>query len=390
MLDIQITQGSYWKGAQIPYWIYMVLTIFPFTGLFGVDHFVLRSPMTAVLKIISIIPLFGFWYFYDIAQSTGQRELVEKYGISVPLYGPTGIGAGIFSGSKDVPLAPKEIPGPWLYMAYAITTLVFIAFPINKFVIGDYMGGLSQILMYICIFTVVTPFLAIIWGFYDIYRVLFDTRGIFEKGAARFFPASWFVGDYFRRNAMGPFEPEPAKPATSWIGRLFEAWMEVPIVSAKAVTGVIKTADAVAVGSTGIATQEVGNTMKESSAVVSDTIKSAKVASEAVTGTVEKGAKAADGIASLLEKIPEIGNKVASELPDKIAAQAAQVHKGGAFFLENSPSISTTALMFSLALLGFSGYVFYTLRNLDKKTTEKSDDPPRDPGTVRGPSKSSE
>ena len=95
MLDIQVTQGSYWKGAQIPYYMFIILTIFG--GLFGLDHLALRSPLTAILKVLSIIPLLGFWYFYDIAQAIGEREYVEKYGIAVPFYGPIGIGAGILS-----------------------------------------------------------------------------------------------------------------------------------------------------------------------------------------------------------------------------------------------------------------------------------------------------
>jgi hypothetical protein len=73
----------------------MIFAILPVTGLIGGDHLLLRSPMTALLKLISIVPLFGFWYFYDIAQALGEREYVEKYGIAVPFYGPTGIGAGI-------------------------------------------------------------------------------------------------------------------------------------------------------------------------------------------------------------------------------------------------------------------------------------------------------
>ena len=63
MLDVKVTQGSYWKGAQIPYYIYILMTIFG--GLFGLDHLALRSPLTAILKFLSIIPLLGFWYFYE-------------------------------------------------------------------------------------------------------------------------------------------------------------------------------------------------------------------------------------------------------------------------------------------------------------------------------------
>lgn len=103
----KVTQGAYWGGSQISYTMYLILTIIPFTGLIGVDHFALRSPMTGILKILSIIPLFGFWYFYDIAQACGEKESILKHGIGIPLYGPTGIGKGIFSDSSIPEVNPN-------------------------------------------------------------------------------------------------------------------------------------------------------------------------------------------------------------------------------------------------------------------------------------------
>ena len=78
-LNVEITQSTYWKGGQIPYWLYMVFVILPFTGVLGVDHLLLRSPITAVLKFLSMVPLFGFWYFYDLFQLFGDEEFVKKY-----------------------------------------------------------------------------------------------------------------------------------------------------------------------------------------------------------------------------------------------------------------------------------------------------------------------
>ena len=185
-LDIEITQGSYWKGGQIPYWLYMVFVIVPFTGLFGVDHMLLRSPLTAILKFLSIIPLFGFWYFYDMAQ-LGERELIEKNGIGIPFYGPMGIGAGIFTGTGQ-PISPPDIARPWTFIGYVITSLLFIALPVNKLIIGDYWGALIQFCMYIIspltLGLLLLP--AIGWGLYDIYRILFNTKELIH-GENRFF-----------------------------------------------------------------------------------------------------------------------------------------------------------------------------------------------------------
>jgi hypothetical protein len=399
MLDIKLTQGEYWGGAQINYWVYVFLAVFPLTGLLGFDHMAMRSPMTAVLKFLSIVPLLGFWYFYDIAQLLGERELVEKNGLAVPFYGPIGLGAGMFSGSPGIKDAPKDAPSPWLYLAYALTTCIFIAFPINKFVIGDYWAGISQLIMYISIFTIVTPFLAIAWGFYDIYKVLFKSRDIIEQGPERFIPASWFIDETFNRNVLGPLPPLPSKPADTWFKRLVAAWIEAPISAAKVVSSTGNSMSKVA-GSAGVATgiiesgaKQVAETVtaaavqpiQSATKVATNTVEAAGEASKAVTGTVVHGAKAMEGLAGLLEKIPEIGNKVASNLgdPQKLI-EAAKITKGGAI-LGEGPAVSSAVLLFGVGLVAFTGFVFYFMRKTYTRT-ERSDDPPSESGPLRVPS----
>jgi hypothetical protein len=267
MLDIKVTHGSYWYGAQLPYWIYTALTVIPFTGLFGIDHLALRSPLTALLKGILNVPLLGYWYFYDIAQALGERDRLEKYGIAVPFYGPTGIGAGIFSGNKKIPVSPKQVPRPWTYMIYVLTTCFFIAFPINKLVIGDYWGALAQVIMYLCFFTIITPILAVAWGLYDVYRVGFDTKGLFDKGPARFLPASWIISPYFKRDVLGPLDPYSMSPS-SWLGRVIQAWWEVPIQTGKAVSNTIAEAGKVTTSVVAEAGKETNEVIKEAGDIV--------------------------------------------------------------------------------------------------------------------------
>ena len=435
MLDIQVTQGSYWKGAQIPYYIFIILTIFG--GLFGLDHLALRSPLTAILKVLSIIPLLGFWYFYDIAQAIGEREHVEKYGIAVPFYGPMGIGAGIFSGNSEIPNAPKEIPGPWRYMAYFITTCIFVVFPVSKFVLGDYLGGILHGCMYI-LFPL--TFIAIAWSFSDIFYVLFKTHDIFENGVPHMTPASMLVGSRFRRDAIGPHPPLPPEPPT-WFQRFFSAWLEVPISAGKAVsktidvgrdatvgaidTGIVASQSAIkGVGSaiqgvgeatrtvtTGVASGvgsaaegigkateavtsgvanavvgEVKDITGQAGNLASGVIQTAQVATDALGGTVAEGAKAAQGTATLLQKIPQIGEQVASQMGDPAklmeAAKKSTAMTGGALMVggahivsSDMPSFSSSILLFTFAMVAFSGYAFYSIRN-SYKAPEKSDEPP--------------
>jgi hypothetical protein len=207
-LDVGITQGAYWGGAQLPYWLITLFTILPITGILGMDHMLLRSPLTAIAKFISFIPLFGFWYFFDIAQVLGEEESVRKHGFAVPFGGPQGIGAGMFINKDSSNLAPPKTPTPWGFLAYAIATILFTVLPINKVVIGDYGGAILQSIMSLLFFTP-TVLLALFWGFYDEYRLVLDTRNVFEKGAARVIPASLILDPYFKANALGPVPGEP-------------------------------------------------------------------------------------------------------------------------------------------------------------------------------------
>jgi len=400
LLDVKLTQGDYWKGSQIPHWLYMAFTIFPLTGLLGIDHLLLRSPWTGLLKFLTMIPLLGFWYFYDIAQATGEHDLLEKYGISLPFYGPTGIGAGMFIG-KDTPLSPPDTARPWRYIAYVFSTMLFLATPVNKFVLGDFAGGFAQILMYI-LFPL--TFMAIIWGFYDIYRIFFKQEELFEKGPARMLPASWLIGEYSDRSTLGPLPAltkDEIPSSTFWPIRLASAVGEVPI----AVAGLV--------AKEGVS--EAKDIMHSGTAVIKESIDAAdtivKSTVQPIAEATEKAGDAAVKMADLAAKLPGIAEKITVGLadPDVIAKKIAESAKasvpqvpqvpqvpsipaaaaamtGGALsrslFNNSEPSISSSVLIFSVALLAFSGYVIYMTRKTLYTTTEDDDSPPY-PTSVR-------
>jgi hypothetical protein len=369
----------------------MILVIFPFTGLFGIDHLILRSPITALLKLLSIVPLFGFWYFYDIAQATGERDLVEKYGIGVPFYGPLGIGAGMFhkDGARE---APYNSPRPWRYSIYVFITLISIFLPINKLILGDFTGAIVHMLMYV-LFPL--TFFAIIWTFYDMYRVIFDTEGIFDNGPARFFPASLLLNPYFDRTVLGPLT---SNDTPNILGRVIGLAADATIGIGEVVVDETKNI--------------VHTAARDTTQVIDTTAAATSKAAEAISTSLEHGAEASGKVVELIGKLPEIGEKIATDLPNKIAQQAtspvsqvistanntlqnpttqvtSQLLKQAGGALDN-PSISTAALLFSVGLLAFSGYVFYTLRNTIKSNSDKSDEPPRDSGTTRVSAKTDE
>jgi len=407
MLDVGITQGSYWKGTQIPYWLYLTLVILP-TGFFGLDHLLLRSPLTGILKALLNFPMFGFWYFYDIAQATGERKLIEKYGLGVPYYGPIGIGAGIFKGTEGLKESPPKIPRPWRFIFYILTSLIFIVFPVNKLVLGDYPSAIFQLLMY---FIFPLTIISILWGFYDTFKILFDTRFVLEKGVARIFPARWLIDDFFDRTPLGPGARLPPEPNNSWLKRFFAALIEAPITTIKAYTsgvrvvrdatiGVAEVAQASTIGvakavtsatigtinTAGEAAKGVVNDAKSTAGeVVQHSLGAVDSAVQASSGAIKEGQGAIKGFAKLATKVPNIIDKVSNKLSDPSAiAGAATVMKGG--FQGSDISISSSVLLFSVALLAFGGYVLYSLRNhFDTEVEEENDSPPDARAVRRAP-----
>ena len=415
MYDVGITQGAYWKGGQIPYWLYLVFVIL--FGVFGLDHLLLRSPSTAILKIISIVPLLGFWYFYDIAQAIGEWEHVEKFGLGVPFYGPVGLGAGMFINKDKSNLAPPDVPKPWMFMLYALTTIFFLAIPLNKLVIGDYWGMLVRLGMYMAIIPTlgISALIALGWGIYDIYALLFKTRYIFENGVPRISPAMWIGLDAnFRREALGPGKPLPPQAPQTLIGKTIDAAVHVPLNVAGAAStiakaygdttatlintaggvtngviqategaakGVIQATEGVTVGLVNESVKDVKDIMATATGTATDVIttgdQAAKGVIGATAGTVTQALGATGALLELATKMPAVLDKVS----------AAVNQKGGAMS-PPGPSGYSTALIFGVALLAFSGYVMYTMRKtMQANRDDRSDDSPPDARPVRAASK---
>jgi len=450
MLDTTTTQSTYWNGSQFSYNLYLFITIFPLTGLFGVDHLLLRSPITAALKILSssflmflgslpanilvfLFPLTLFWYFYDIAHACGEYELIKKYGIGVPYFGPLGIGAGMFTDNKDIKESPKDIQRPWLFIAYALTTFFSMAFPLNKFVIGDYEAGFFYLFLAIIIIGI--P-IVMAQGIYDIFNLLFDTKTVYETGFARIPGVSYLFKDYYTFTTLGPIKKCSDNCDLSPVNQAFvtaTAPLQTAIAGAKvAAIGATLASKAATVGTQVI---DAGSKLVETAqpqivAAAQATKETALAAAQATKETALAAAQATketalaarEGIKQVLppsdypnmhERVGELagkqGTRVATSGIGAIAgtydaanataaaatalAKATEsqylnkiqpiqpMQKGGALTLA-SMTPSVPVLLLSVGLLAFSGYVFYVYKNTFKKP-EKSDDPPREPRAVR-------
>jgi hypothetical protein len=402
----------------------MFITIFPLTGMLGIDHLLLRSPLTAGLKILSsfisffltfiparllpfFIPLSFFWYFYDIAQACGESELIKKYGIAIPYYGPTGIGAGIFTGDPSIKESPKHIQRPWLFITYALTTFLFVGFPFNKFVIGDYEAGWFYTIL--CLLGI-GFILSVPQGIYDIYNLTFDTKTVFETGFARIPGVAYFFKDYYTYTALGPNKQCSDNCDLSRVSEsvsMYTAPLQAGVAAASLATTGAK-----------LASTAANNLSQVVEAAKPQIIAAAKTAAETAQVVAEKATETAlaagQGIKEALpdsnypnthERLGEFaGSKVTQattsgigavvgtyKAADATAAAAIAAARateagykkqiGGALTLASmTPSIPV--LLFSVGLLAFSGYVFYVFRNT-YSNPEKSDDPPREPRAIR-------
>jgi len=336
LVDVKLTQGSYWKGAQLPYWVYMVVVVL--LGGLGLDHLLLRSPYTFLMKLL--IPTLGFWYLYDIAQVFGERELVEKFGLGVPWYGPMGLGAGIFINKNASNLAPPTIAKPWIYMIYAILSIFFFIIPLNKVLIGDYAGCIAQICMYtiLALFSLgLTAILALCWGIYDAFRVLFDTKGLFEKGAARIFPATFVMDPYFNKGALGPEPMPPVKPEEqkSILSKIISYIIGIYTFGPRMALGAA-TSTAKFVGNTAATTAKevgtvAGDVVKEVTDTAANTVKGVEdtivqkgentvKALNTVTGGLASKAidKAEEKVGGIAGKVTDLVKKKADEIEERV------------------------------------------------------------------------
>ncbi len=274
------TQGKAWDGATSSFGSLAFLSIFPLTGFLGLDHVYLRSPASALLKATMNILTFGLWYFYDAAQILSERPLVEKYGYSYPIVGPTGLGAGILQTCKTAkqPANEGDGPSPWRFVLLCLFAALPIPFGLEYFVVGDTWGGITKLISNFMFSFGILQFFSILSGMYFFYRVYFKTESMIHKdGIPRTFPWTVFMdSDYCPAGTISP--PEGCKPdkelgeSQGWLPFMFgwiqqmkwyKTYVGMPLQAAgmaydlakDAVQAVIPPAAAAAAGATSLAAQ---------------------------------------------------------------------------------------------------------------------------------------
>lgn len=300
------TTGDYWEGSAYPFWFYMLLTILP-TGFFGIDHLLLHSPQTALQKTIVNFLTFGLWYFYDVVQVLSDRSYVDKYGLSRPILGPTGLGHKYFTGvvapekqeEPDLPVAESGRFSSLFLILYLAT--IFIPFGIPNFIVGDTSGGVVKFIFTILFFGLFVPFV-FISSLYELFVTISRPSDVFEKGVHMTLPFSWlidperFAPSLMKPSAIAAAESAASKPQGSILTRFIKPVLDL----------------------LGLST-------------IAEMLGAAKCAAEPVIQqgqqAVEAATTAGAGVAKLAGTIPEVATKVAGKLeaftdPEKLKAAA--------------------------------------------------------------------
>lgn len=230
------TQRSFWDGPNADYTTLTVLACLPFTGFIGLDHLYMRSPASALAKAVLNIFSLGLWYFYDVAQVLTERDRVKEIGYSMPIIGPTGLGAGIFPKSEE---EIAQGPSPWRFIIYAAAALLPLPLGQDFFAAGDIPGGLAKI------FTLFNPLLwifGLVWGFYVIFRIFFQTEALITEGVPRFFPFTLLMSDFkCSQGILGPDRGcKESETSRGFFGSVLNILRGIPILG-KVIDPVVQT-----------------------------------------------------------------------------------------------------------------------------------------------------
>jgi hypothetical protein len=390
------TRKSFWGGPFYSYWMLIVATIF--FGFFGLDHFLLRSPLTGVAKFLVNIFGLGLWYFYDLLQILGEKETVMEHGLTAPLVGSLGIGAGMFMDSQP---DAKPSRSPWRYLLYL--ALVWLPFGLDSLVAGDTNGAMVKFATNM-LFFITWPIILVSMGT-AIYRAYGDPAGLFKEGVDRSFPFNWFM-DPKGPSVLGPVDISSGKQEQGFIGALLG--VAAPIIQStvgtvfptvapavEAVATTVKVGANTARGVIEAASEPAIATVKTGSALVQQVPEAiAQVGQVAtnVTGQLQKFTDPAELAKRAIPGLPEVPTPsgLAGSLGAAAGTAVAQgMMKGGG---NVSDSLAMTGLFVGLmaVLLGGSYYAVKRLnlslpflnRDTDerRKGQERNDTPPQSPG----------
>ena len=339
-------------GAQLSYDIFLGLSFLG--GFLALDHFYLRSPLTAIAKIIVNICVFGIWWLYDASQAIFHMDVVKVYGLGIPGMGPMGIAGGVLTHEKP---DKKHLS----FVIYTVILFLFGAFGGDSFLLGDTRSGYLRLFSLI---TVIFAPVALCWWGYHIYRYFFKTKDMITKnsdyfgaiGSLKEGEDSSFFSIFYEIPIIGPF----LKTIISMfsVSDIVKGVMEGATESVKGVTDTAQ-----------IALKTVDDTILLGKTVVEQGSEVAKKATESITQVTDTVREVGEQIASVSGAIPD--------MYDSDATKVAAAMQGGAVAGLN---LLPYTLLGTLLVIAVASFILTYYRS--KKNVPRDDAPP-EPGVFR-------
>ncbi len=355
------TQKNYWGGPWYPYWTLLLATVV--FGFFGLDHFWLRSPLSGLIKAVVNVFTFGLWYFYDVIQIATEQERVQKYGLSAPVFGPLGIGAGMFrsgAGSEGETLSKS----PFRYLLYVAMLLIPFTFGLEYVVAGD-IGGAGFKFLTSVFFFILAP-VGIIYTLMNFIHAVVIPKSLFEHGTYHLFPASLFIGPRGTAAAgvLGPKDvPEPTEACSVGLGAVFGPFTELLKLAVQNITAPATAA----VGAVAGAVQASATAVKTGAEVVVKTGETISAGLDAAKGLASGAGGLVSGVkgaveGQIKEKIQEAATQATNPIVGSIGNTIGkQVGGSGAAALSATGAYEAGAGDWALILLmmGTGGYFLH-------------------------------
>ena len=181
-------------------------TLSTFGGLLALDHFYLRSPTTAFLKIFVNCCTFGLWWAWDANQFWFEKEHVLNYGLNYLLDYERGIGRGTILDNKKAEFVPKKD-----FMTFMTLAIFFGLFGLDRM----YLGG-DFVLQGWAKFLSCFILIGLIWVIHDMFLVLVQPNVVLDDGYPVPLPFNTVFQEYTGWD----------NPKSKYIGDLFQVTLD--------------------------------------------------------------------------------------------------------------------------------------------------------------------
>lgn len=378
------SSSSYGPGhTNLSYGVLWALTLVG--GYFALDHLYLRSPISFIAKIIINIAFFGIWYIYDILQVTFNKDVVKLFGLSIPGYGPAGIGAGVLG-------AEKPDKNHMSFIIYALGLIFGGLFGLDSFITGHKKTGFTRIIL---LFSFIFTPIAIIWYLMNVLKFFFNTNDVIQQHNHYFgFPTpdkievslvSRFLDKIPIISSIARFVKDPIDPIKKVISEVTISPLNIIKKVEEPITGAIKEATI----PLRVAVQEAAQPVATAIGDVAAAIERGENIAEGYEKVAEGAIDVAKGVTAVVEEGEKNFQKSLGVVPTLLSAYNQPVNEdpsnstmmGGG--LADDSSILPYVFMATFATIIVSGLVISYRRFRQNVSAKTKDDAPPNPGAVR-------